>query len=306
VESVGKTTLASQSENPIILDVEGGSAHIDVPRLEVQTWAEIEGAIAELVSQHHDFKTVIVDSMDWAEKLAIEDMLKLDKKNSIEDYGFGKGYTQSAERISRFLASLDRLIQRGMSVILIAHAKVTRFEPPDGLQAYDRYELKMTRQTSPLVKEWCDSLLFANFKTRVVEAESGKAKGLGGKERVILTTRSAAHDAKCRVPGIPEEIPMTWQAVARIVGGNDGHAELPLVREIDVELVGTNAASPIENAVPDITPEMIHAFLVARDIIKPDQTLADVPEYYIGRVRLSPSRFAATVAEWHQEGMVLK
>jgi hypothetical protein len=218
VESVGKTTLAAQAPAPLFLDVEDGTAHLDVPRLSVKAWPALEQAIKEVAAGGHDFKTLVIDSVDWAEKLAIEDMLAKDKKQGIEDYKWGKGFVVLAEKMTRWLALIDSVISRNINVVLIAHAKVARHEPPDGMQAYDRYELKLSKQTSPLVKEWADALLFAQFKTRIIEAESGRAKGVGGKERVLCTQHCAAWDAKCRVPGVPEEIPMTWAAVAPIFG----------------------------------------------------------------------------------------
>jgi hypothetical protein len=249
VESVGKTTLAAQTPNPLFLDVEDGTSHLDVPRLSVNSWTALEQAVKEVAAGGHEFKTLVVDSADWAEKLAVEDMLARDKKNSIEDYGYGKGYTILAEKMTRWLALLDSVIARGIHVVLIAHAKVARHEPPDGMQAYDRFELKLTKQSSPLVKEWADALLFANFKTRIVEAESGKAKGVGGKERVIYTQRSAAWDAKCRVPGVPEEIPMAWESVAPIFG--------------NAQPVAT--AKPLEQVKPDpakVEPEASQEALI--------------------------------------------
>jgi hypothetical protein len=218
VESVGKTTLAAQAPTPLFLDVEDGTAHLDVPRLSVKTWSALEQAVKEVAAGGHEFRTLVIDSVDWAEKLAVEHMLEKDKKSSVEDYGYGKGYVLLAEKMTRWLATLDMVVARGVHVLLIAHAKVARHEPPDGMQAYDRYELKLSKQSSPLIKEWADALLFANFKTRVLEAESGRAKGVGGKERVLYTQRCAAWDAKCRASGVPEEIPMTWAAVAPIFG----------------------------------------------------------------------------------------
>lgn len=291
VESVGKTTLAAQADSPIILDVEDGSTHLDVPRISINSWNELEAAITELRAGNHDFRTVIIDSMDWAEKLAVEDMLSRDKKTSLEDYGYGKGYTMAAERTARFLASLDRLIDAGIGVCLIAHAKVTRFEPPDGMAAYDRYELKMTRQTSPLVKEWADALLFANFKTRVVEAQSGRAKGLGGKERIILTQRAAAYDAKCRIPGITEEIPMTWEAVRPIFGVKQETKADPAKPAKDRwEMLAFNIGE---------REGLINQFLIARGIIMAGQTWRDAGDEYLRRVETQVERFIKAAQDWY-------
>jgi len=295
VESVGKTTLAAKTESPVILDIEGGSTHIDVPRLEIRAWPEIETAITELAGGGHEFKTAIVDSMDWAEKLAIEDMLARDKKDSLEAYGYGKGYVQAAERMARFLGSLDRLLESGLNVCLIAHAKVVKFEPPDGMAAYDRYELKMTRHTSPLVKEWADSLLFANFKTRVVESDSGKAKGIGGKERIIYTQRTAAYDAKCRVPAVAEEIPMTWEAVKAVFGAPSQATKAPAANP---EQQTPSTQPGIADHAAGIPQELLIAFLVDRGVLKPGQTLADVPDTYTARVATNPDGFRRSISQW--------
>jgi hypothetical protein len=222
-------------------------------------------------------------------------MLKRDKKNSLEDYGFGKGYTMSAERIARFLGSLDRLIEQGLNVCLIAHAKVTRFEPPDGLMAYDRYELKMTRQTSPLVKEWADSLLFANFKTLVVENESGKAKGIGGKERVILTQRAASHDAKCRVPNVAEEIPMTWAAVKSVFGEAPVKAAEPTP---EPERTVETQKDPYGIIEWNCEGLPLVEFMVARGAIKEGQSWRDASPEYLQRAVNGIEKFVKAIEAW--------
>ena len=213
VESVGKSTFAAQFPKPLFLDIEGGTAHLDVDRVAVDSWKQLGECIAEVGKT--DYGTVVIDSADWAERLAVEDLLAANKKQSVEDFGFGKGWVMAAEKMSRFLVALDRLIECGKNVVVIAHSKVQRTEPPDILAAYDRYELKLSKQSSPLVKEWADELWFFRFKTKSVTNDGGKAKGIGGKERVIYTTHSAAYDAKTR-SGLPDEIPMEWSAVAHL------------------------------------------------------------------------------------------
>lgn len=295
VESVGKTTLVSQALDPLILDTEEGSHHVNTARINIGSWAELESAVRELAMGGHDFRTVVLDSIDWAEKLAVEEMLVSDKRKSIEDYPYGKGYTILAERIARLLGALDKLIAAGMHVCLVGHAKVSRHEPPDGLQAFDRYELRLSRQTAPIVKEWADALLFANFRTKIIEAESGKAKGLGGKERVIYTQRSAAYDAKCRVPNIPDEIPMTWEAVQPIFG------TLPVCQSPQT----TNDPAPAPSdkweglaARLSAYEDRVNTFLVARSVIAPGQTWRDADESYLRRVDRNIERFIEAVTTW--------
>ena len=270
VESVGKTTFAAQFPTPLYLDIEGGTAHLDTDRVEINSWAELNGAIKEVAST--DYQTVVIDSADWAERLCVEDLLASTKKTSIEDFGYGKGWVQVAERMSRMLTALDSLIAIGKHVVLLAHSKVQRVEPPDLMTAYDRYELKMSKQSSPLVKEWADELWFFRFKTKVVESENGKAKGTGGKQRIILTTHSAAYDAKTR-SGLAEELPMEWDSVAHLF---TTRATPKAKAEPAVVVVGAEHKRAFE--MLEANEEAVNAFLISNKSIQPGQTWRDVSE----------------------------
>ncbi len=64
-----------------------------------------------------------------------------------------------AEEFSRLLSACDLVIAAGIHVVVTAHAKMRKFEQPDEMGAYDRWEMKLSKQTAPLLKEWCDILL---------------------------------------------------------------------------------------------------------------------------------------------------
>ena len=218
VEGIGKSTLASQFPSPIVLDTEDGTNHLDVARVTCGDWATLKASLVELGGDTQGFQTLVIDSMDWAERLLVEKLLKDANKRSIEDFGFGKGYTMVAEAVSRLLDDLDMLVNKGMNVVLVAHTKVARTSPPDMDEGYDRFELKLTKQSGPLVKEWADAILFANYKTRLVEGQDGRTRAKGGKERVLHTERTAAWDAKNRC-NLPPEIPMDIAALAPLFVG---------------------------------------------------------------------------------------
>jgi hypothetical protein len=217
-EGIGKTTLASQFPNPLILDTEDGTKHLDCARSTATSWRDLTLAMKELAVNSQGFKTVVIDSADWAEKLLVEWLLEQSGKKSIEDFGFGKGYVMLQEHVARFLASADALVRQGIHVVFVAHSKVVRTSPPDQTDGYDRWELKLTKQVSPLFKEWSDALLFCSYKTKLVEGSDGRMKARGGKERVMYAERSAAFDAKNRM-GLPAEMPMTIDALASVFEG---------------------------------------------------------------------------------------
>ena len=223
-EGIGKSTMAAQFPSPLILDTEDGSKHLDCARVICGDWITLEATMHELVRDAQGFQTVVIDSADWMERIMIEQIVRQAGKKSIEDFGFGKGYIHVQERVSKFLAIADQLIGRGINVVFVAHSKVQRTSPPDQTDGYDRYELKLTKQVAPLLREWCDLLLFCNYRLKLVEGSDGRIKASGGKERVMYAERAAAWDAKNRF-GLPEEMPMAIDRLAGIFGGTPTAAD---------------------------------------------------------------------------------
>lgn len=153
-EGVGKSTLASQTPEPVFLDTEGGTHHLDVVRIDsTSTWDEVTSAVKALGDGGHGFKTLVIDTADWLEKRLIEWLCRKHNKSSIEDFGYGKGYVVLAEEFAKFLASLDGLLARGMHVLFLAHSQVRKFEAPDQAGSYDRFELKLSKQVAPKPQE---------------------------------------------------------------------------------------------------------------------------------------------------------
>jgi hypothetical protein len=257
-EGIGKSTLAAAFPSPVIFDTEEGTHHLDVARVSIGSWDELRAAIAEIGSGRGEFRTVVIDSADWAERLLVEHLLAEHKQKSIEGFGFGKGYTLLAEGFGRLLTQCDALIGVGLNVVFVAHSKVQRTSPPDMADGFDRYELKLTKQTAPLLKEWCDLLAFCNYKTAVTEGSDGRKKATGGKRRLMHLERAAAWDAKNRY-GLDAELPMAIESLAPIFaepakrpGWRDRVAAATTVEELG--RIGDDA----DQAVSDgkLTPEL--------------------------------------------------
>jgi hypothetical protein len=307
-EGVGKSTLAGHVPEPVFLDTEGGTHHLDVARLDaVATWDEITAAVAQLGKADHPFKTLVIDTADWLEKRLAEHLCRKSSKESIEDFGYGKGWVILAEEFARFLTSLDSLTARGMHVVFLAHSTVKKFEAPDQAGSYDRFELKLSKQNAPLLKEWADLVLFGNFVTKVAEKDNGKMRGIGGKERVLFANHSAAYDAKNR-HGLPDKLPFTIEALAPVFGdgGSRNTGAVPEKRE----------TAPAESDPAQSLTDRIFAafqrkanmanvidFLVERGQLAytEDGSLESIDNLdpaYAARMLSEPDRFVATVSEW--------
>lgn len=246
-EGIGKTTLAAAWPDPIIIDAEDGSNALDVARVTALDWRAVEGAVKELAKDPQGFRTVVIDSIDWVEKSISEWMLSQNSKKSIEDYGYGKGYTILQEHVSRFLVLCDALIAGGLHVVLVAHSKTTRVSPPDQTDGFDRYELKLSKQVAPVVKEWADMLLFANFQLHIVEGTDGKVKAQGGRERKMFTCHTAAWDAKNRY-GLPEAVDMHFNSIAHVIAGEVQAKPAEAPKEPAKDSAPQTMETPVEEA----------------------------------------------------------
>lgn len=213
-EGIGKSTLASAFPDPLFIDTEGGTSHLNVKRVTIDgTFGDLIETIQAVAAQDV-CRSLVLDTMDWAEQICVADLLKKYRQTSIESFGYGKGYTYLAEEVQQILRAFDSVIASGKNAVIVAHAKMRKQELPDEAGAFDRWELKLSRQSAPLVKEWADMLLFLNYKTMVIHTEDGSNKAQGGK-RVIYTSHHPCWDAKNRC-GLADELPLSFDSIARI------------------------------------------------------------------------------------------
>ena len=256
-EGIGKSSFASQFPDPVFIDTEGSTDNMDVARLDKPTsWTMLVNEIAFIKANSTECKTLIVDTVDWAEQLAVAHVCSQHGKQGIEDFGWGKGYTYVQEEMGRFLNALSDLVDMGINVVLTAHAQIKKFEQPDEMGSYDRYELKLGQKTgsktAPLVKEWADMVLFANYKTLVMTTDNGKKKAQGG-ERVMYTNHRPAWDAKNR-HGLPDEMPFNYAGIAHIFVGQQ-QAPQPQVEQLQAvapepQQTAPQAPEPIQEELP--------------------------------------------------------
>jgi hypothetical protein len=211
---VGKSTFGAQSERPIFIQTEEGLGEIDCEKFPLAaSYLDVMKSIEALYSEDHDYHTVVVDSLDWLERLVWAEICQQRTVQNIEDIGYGKGYVFALTPWREFLAGLDALRQhRNMGVVLIAHAKIERFENPE-TDSYDRYSPRLHKLASHVIQEWCDEVFFATYKVYTKQADEGfnrkKAKGVGTGERVMYTTERPSHIAKNRLT-LPDELPLDW------------------------------------------------------------------------------------------------
>jgi hypothetical protein len=261
-EGVGKSTLAAHAPKPIWLDIEDGSGRLDVARYPFrdgdgghvpQSYPEILAAIDDLAHNPHEYKTLVIDTADRLESLMWRWILERDSgkssalnkggktMTSIEDYGYGKGYQLAVDDWRALCLKLDRLrMIRGISIIFLAHTQIRTFKNPTG-DDYDRWVLRINDKAGGFLKEWADVTAFATFEESAgkLPGDDGRSKGYSTGRRLLKLERTAAFDAKSRIP-LPAEVELDagdpWGPLRKAVEEGMGVDPAVLKSQIEAEV----------------------------------------------------------------------
>ena len=212
---VGKTSFAASMNKPIFICTEDGLGKIEVPHFPLaKSFEDVMENLQSLINNENDYKTLVIDSLDWLEPLVWDKACQDNNWKSIEQPGYGKGYVETLKYWRIYINSLNELREKGFTIMQIAHNQIKRFESPE-IEAFDRHELKLHRKAADLILEHSDCCFFANFKLGTVQVK-GKGGNMTTKavagDRVVYTVEKPAYLAKNRY-ALPESLPFEWEIV---------------------------------------------------------------------------------------------
>lgn len=213
---------------------------MDVSRLPTpHTFTEVMEAIDELTTEKHDYKTLVIDSLDWIEPLLWRQICSEHGKNSIEDVGggYGKGYTYATAEWRNMILRLEKLRDtKQMNIVALAHCEIKQFQNPITSSGYDRYQLKLQKGASALWREAVEAVLFANFEV-FTKSDKGQTRAFGEGARVIHSEFRPAYDAKNRY-GLPLKMALSWPEFYQAVQNGQPESPDALLQSINSLLEG--------------------------------------------------------------------
>ena len=230
---LGKTTFSVSAPNPVVIQTEDGLGTLDATAFPLAgAYEEVIESLSALYNEEHDFKTVVIDSLDWMEPLIWRRVCLDNKVESIEKLSYGKGYVEAVYYWRNFFDSVTSLRDhKNMNVVMTAHNEIKRVEDPT-LPAYDRHDLKLHKRAAAVAEEFADIILFSQIQTNTISENTGKTigKGLEKEEikrvraittgqRVMHTIGQPAFLAKSRYP-LPPMLPLAWSALADALSAN--------------------------------------------------------------------------------------
>lgn len=220
---VGKTTLVAMMQEHIAGDVvfiglDDGARKIKHP----VTGADLKHVpgiesfedVQDVLQQDGLWKpgtACVIDTVTKLESVGEEFMFRTikkekgDKATNLEDYGYGKGYKHSLDTMRSALQSLDRLIRKGVHVVLLAQESAVRIANAEGIDyIQDGPKLHHNNQHSTRLEvcEWADHVLRIGYHNMIVTTDNPKVANRGRVKgeatRAIYTAFEHAHFAKSR------------------------------------------------------------------------------------------------------------
>lgn len=271
VPGVGKTTFAAQAPSPIFLCVEDGAGFLDAKAFpKPLSWQDTLDAVEVLLRDPHDFKTLVIDTLDALESLCWEHVCRIHgngKTRSIEDFGYGRGYQHAVETWEQLLRRLEQLqVKRGMHLVLVAHAVARDHKDPDH-DAWKRWAMKLHSKSADVIAGWVDAVLFA-APEMVAKKEGLKTRGFATGERLLYTEATGSHEGKNRY-GLPPILPLDWEAFWKAARPAMAPVELNEADARQLAVLKTDATTLIGQLPEERQPkarEALAATVEARDL----------------------------------------
>lgn len=236
VAGFGKTSAGAFAEGAAILMAAGETGYRTllsakrvpaIPSAVIESWPQLLATVDDLINQSAGIKLLILDAMGGFEDMCHQYVCDRDYGGDWGEKGFTgfqRGYDVSVKDWLGLLSRLDRLREKqGVALLLLSHSQVRNFKNPSGPD-FDRYVTNMHHKTSDVTRDWADAVLFGNFLTVIDKPKGGRAKGIGGTDRVIYTERRDAFDAKNRY-GMQESFMLsndpaeTWSIITNAMKG---------------------------------------------------------------------------------------
>ena len=137
----GKTYLARQFPDPIIINTDGNGKKIDTPHVDVYDFETFVNVLREIEEGKHTFKTIVIDLVDDIKTFLEEYVCKKYNVENLADAGFGKGYGDVKATWKRLMI---RLTQLPYYVVFISHV----------VQLTDEYDKNKTIEQPSLEQKY--------------------------------------------------------------------------------------------------------------------------------------------------------
>jgi hypothetical protein len=201
----GKTSTLSHAMNPFIFDMEGNCSQIEAARTTITNLTQYNNAVDYLLYESHEYKSLIIDSLDSIETFLTQQMEGQYGKSQLEYSRDGKILKAGAQDI---LVKLDKLHrERKMNILFTAHLDTKAANNPM-VENFDRFDLRLHKSMKTVFCNWVQFIcLLQKVPTLEKGGGFGKMKAKDNDRRVLHTRGTPTYYGK-NVFNLPSEIYM--------------------------------------------------------------------------------------------------
>lgn len=202
----GKTTLASQMNNSLLLAWEKGyNAIPGIMAQDVKSWSEMKMILRELKKPEvqERFQCIVIDTIDIASAACEKYVCSQNGVDNISELAWGKGWSLVKKELEETFRAIT---QMGYALFFISHAKDKTFKRENGTE-YNQVVPTLSTSYNEIIKDMADIYSYAH---QVRNEETGEVT-------VKLTLRSmdGSADTGCRFKYIQPEIDFTYDALVQ-------------------------------------------------------------------------------------------
>jgi hypothetical protein len=181
-----KTQFGLDAPKPLFLAFEEGFGNREHTAIRPKSTDEMREVFKELVTTKHEFKTLVIDSLDHLAPMIAKEICESAQKTALADFGFGKGYELEGKEWLRLFKGLERLRDSGLLIICICHSQTRQIEDPDMAAPYDHIELKLPKKAAAITRELSDVIGAVREDKSVITDPVTKKTKICGSGQFIL------------------------------------------------------------------------------------------------------------------------
>jgi len=157
-EKIGKSLWCSGAPNALYLATEPAYRHLEVYAMDVRGWAEFCKIVDTFLIGKHDFKSLIIDTVDDLYKIAAAYLIKKHNVEDLADFDYGKGFNLVYGAI---YAKLRQIVQSKYGLYLVSH--MAEKEIKTRVRTYTKITPAMTEKFCTLVTGLVDIIFYCDY-----------------------------------------------------------------------------------------------------------------------------------------------
>jgi len=194
--------LAAKFSKPVAMLLERGLPRgVSVDAIDgLASYNDVVEALRELYRDPQGYQTLIIDTLDSLEPMLLAHVCGANGWKNIEAPSYGKGFVIADQEWQRFIRAVNALRDKGMTVVMVAHSTIERFDDPRAL-SYIAYWPKLHKRARHLVLDACDVVGFLAEELRVATDDGGfreRTRATSSNQRFLFVEGCPAFVAKNR------------------------------------------------------------------------------------------------------------